>query len=190
MIRTQHVIVDRDGVLNEEAPGHIVRSPDDWVWIEGALDALAMLHRHAIRVSVVTNQSAIGRGEVSASAVEALHAHVRAAAARAGGDLAAYFVCPHTASEGCLCRKPQPLLVRAAIEAASVPAEHTIFVGDMDRDLEAGLAAGVRVALVRSGKGRETEARLSAMVRNGPSFTGVFDDLRAVAARLSENAAR
>jgi histidinol phosphatase-like enzyme len=35
----RHVILDRDGVLNREAPdGGWVTRPDDWTWEPGALE--------------------------------------------------------------------------------------------------------------------------------------------------------
>jgi phosphoglycolate phosphatase-like HAD superfamily hydrolase len=43
--------------------------------------------------------------------------------------------------------------VQRAVEASSVSADETILIGDDERDLVAGRAAGVRVALVCTGKG-------------------------------------
>ena len=44
--RVKHVILDRDGVLNEEAPNEgYIRSPEEWRWIPGALEALSLMSR-------------------------------------------------------------------------------------------------------------------------------------------------
>ena len=63
----RHLILDRDGVLNREAParGYILRA-EDFHWLPGALEALALLHKAGVRLSVATNQSAveIGRAHV------------------------------------------------------------------------------------------------------------------------------
>ena len=50
-------------------------------------------------------------------------------------------------------------------------------VGDSIRDLEAGLAAGCRPALVRSGKGAKSEGKLTSTA--GLEHTPVFNDLAA-----------
>ena len=52
-------------------------------------------------------------------------------------------------------------------------------VGDSIRDLEAGAAAGCRVALVRTGKGVKSEPKLT--VHEQLSDALVFDDLAAFA---------
>jgi D-glycero-D-manno-heptose 1,7-bisphosphate phosphatase len=177
--RVRHLIVDRDGVLNREDPsGGFVSSPEDWVWEDGALEALRMAKAGDVRVSVTTNQSGVGRGVVSFRQIEAVHARMLREAEEARGRIDAVFVCPHAPEEGCSCRKPAPGLVLQAIEASGIATEETLVVGDAVRDLEAARAAGVRCALVRTGKGRATELELAD--RGVP----VFDDLSGVARSL------
>jgi D-glycero-D-manno-heptose 1,7-bisphosphate phosphatase len=67
-----------------------------------------------------------------------------------------------------------------AIEETGIAADETIFVGDASRDLEAARAAGVAPYLVRTGKGRATEASLSEPVPT-------FDDLEELARALVAN---
>ena len=44
------VILDRDGVINEDAPDY-VKSPDEWHPIPGSLEAIAKLHQAEWRIS-------------------------------------------------------------------------------------------------------------------------------------------
>ena len=54
----EHVVLDRDGVLNVEDPGGgYVLSPEAFVWIEGVLAAIETLREAGFELSVVTNQS-------------------------------------------------------------------------------------------------------------------------------------
>src|ERR1700676_5679160 len=70
----KHIIVDRDGVLNEEPEGGAyIADVDRFRWLPGALEALAELHTLGIRVSVATNQSGIGRGLITQLALDAIH---------------------------------------------------------------------------------------------------------------------
>lgn len=156
----RHLVVDRDGVLNREnASGGWVTSPADFQWLPGSLEALVRLARRGVRVSVVTNQSCIGRGLVQREQVDAIHRRMVAEVAAAGGKIAEVFVCPHAPGEGCRCRKPRPGLIESALAASDWPVERTMLVGDAWRDLEAGRAAGLPVALVRTGKGRTFESQ-------------------------------
>ncbi|HXS26706.1 MAG TPA: HAD-IIIA family hydrolase [Steroidobacteraceae bacterium] len=182
-MRYRHLILDRDGVLNFEAPppGFVVR-PEDFRWLPGALEALALLHRAGIRLSVATNQSGVGRGLMTLDELQAVHARMRAEAELAGGALDAVLCCPHAPDAGCPCRKPEPGLIREAIALSSISAEESLVIGDDDRDLQAAQHAGVLAALVRTGKGRATEAQLTDR-----SAVAVYDDLRALARAIAEN---
>jgi D-sedoheptulose 7-phosphate isomerase len=172
----RHVIFDRDGVLLREGQAPLA-TPDALPWEEHALDALRALAQAGVRVSVVTNQSCIGRGQVRADQVHRIHAAMCEQAANHGGCIEAVLVCPHRPEEGCACRKPSPELVRQAIQQSSVLASATVLVGDDLRDLQAGESCGVRVALVRTGKGRSVEP---VWREHKGEQACVFDDLAAV----------
>jgi len=92
-------------------------------------------------------------------------------AAAHAAALDAVLFCAHAPQEGCSCRKPAPGLIQAAIARSGIAAEDTIVVGDDGRDLEAAARAGVAAALVRTGKGRGTEAQLR------DAGVPVYDDL-------------
>ena len=172
----RHVIVDRDGVLNREAPGHgWITRPDAWVWEDGALDGLRLLSDSGLRISVATNQSGVGRGIMTVADLRRVHARMLREAALAGGSIAEVACCLHAPGEGCDCRKPGPGLCRALLKSSGIPAEQTVMVGDAMRDLQAAQAAGILAVLVRTGKGRATESALQG------SATLVFDDLHAAA---------
>lgn len=174
-MRYRHLILDRDGVLNGEPPGSgYVAAPEDFRWLPGALEGLARLRRAGIRLSVATNQAGVGRGLMSLEQLEAVHARMLAEAAAGGGALDALFVCPHAPEAGCPCRKPAPGLLETARAQSGILASETLVVGDDSRDLEAAARAGLAAALVRTGKGRETEKRTAHGVP-------VYDDLAALA---------
>ncbi len=174
-MRYRHLILDRDGVLNCEPPdsGYVLE-PQDFRWIPGALEGLAALHRAGIRLSVATNQSGVGRGLMTSKQLEAVHARMLADVAAAGGGVDAVLVCPHAPQAGCTCRKPAPGLIETAVTQSGILASETLVVGDDARDLEAAARARVAAALVRTGKGRETEARMERPIP-------VYDDLSALA---------
>ena len=183
----RHVILDRDGVLNREAPAHgYILSVAEFQWLPGALDALALLHRAGLRLSVATNQSAVGRGLMDLARLEEILDHMRAAADAAGGRLDAVYYCPHGPDQHCDCRKPRPGLLTAAIADSGIDAAHTLFAGDDVRDVEAALAAGITPVLLRTGKGRRAEEALHA---RGLAIA-VHDDLLQFAQALTGAGAR
>jgi D-glycero-D-manno-heptose 1,7-bisphosphate phosphatase len=179
----RHVILDRDGVLNREADdAGYVREPAQFHWLPGALEGLALLRRAGMRLSVATNQSGVGRGLMSLEQLAAVHARMQADASAHGGAFDAVLFCPHAPGEGCSCRKPAPGLIRAAIARSGIAAGESVVVGDDRRDLEAAWRAGVAVALVRTGKGRQIEE----LARH--TSVPVFDDLPQLARAIATGA--
>lgn len=173
-----HLILDRDGTLNRESVGGWLADPAQWEWEEGVLEALQLLSKTGVVVSVVTNQSGIGRGIVSQADVDRVHVWLRAELAAADVSLVGIYVCPHAPGSGCACRKPRPGLVQQAVDASGVGVGATLLVGDDERDLAAGRAAGVEVALVCTGKGERLRDRM-------PADTLIFENLLAVATSIA-----
>lgn len=170
-MRHQLVILDRDGVINEERMDYI-RSVGQWRPLPGSLEAIAGLCRAGLAVAVATNQSGVGRGYMTAGELDAIHARMETAVSEAGGELAGVFHCPHTPADGCRCRKPLPGLLEQIQAAVGLPVAGEYMVGDSMTDLEAASAAGARPALVRTGFGTATEQQLPS-----GHAVPVFDDL-------------
>ncbi len=167
------VILDRDGVINEDSDTFI-KSVDEWVALPGSLAAIARLNRAGFAVHVATNQSGVWRGLLSLDDLEAMHRKLRRELAAAGGEIASIHYCPHGPDEGCDCRKPKPGMYRRIAEDAGVDLAKVPVIGDSLRDLEAAAAVGARPILVRTGKGERT------LVAGGlPQGTRIYDDLAA-----------
>lgn len=144
------VFVDRDGVINRERRDYVTRW-DDFCFLPGAVEALVALTRAGLDVIVITNQSAIHRGIVTAATVDGLHQRMVEVLRRAGGCVLAIYVCPHTPDEGCACRKPQPGLLLQAAREHGLDLARCYLIGDKLSDMEAGMAVGCRCLLVRTG---------------------------------------
>ena len=143
------VILDRDGVINEDSDAYI-KSVAEWKPLPGSLEAIARLSRAGWRLAVVSNQSGIGRGLFTAATLDRINAHMLDAVAAAGGRIDGVYVCPHRPDQGCDCRKPEPgLLLRAAADLGFA-IEGVPFIGDKQSDIDAARAAGARPMLVRS----------------------------------------
>lgn len=145
------VFLDRDGVINRERADYV----KCWHEVEilpGALDAIAQLAALGCPILVITNQSAIGRGIVTADEVDAIHRRLRDTVKAHGGRIDAFYVCPHHPDAGCDCRKPKPGLLLQAAEEHALDLRSCIFVGDSWTDREAAQSVGCESILVESGR--------------------------------------
>jgi len=165
------VILDRDGVINEDSDAFI-KSPAEWKPIRGSLEAIARLHRADWRVVVATNQSGIARKLFDLDTLARIHETMHRQVRDAGGMIDAVFYCPHGPDDHCDCRKPAPGMLhdisrRLHTELADVPV-----IGDSLRDIQAARAAGASPILVKTGKG--------GITANNPELDNsvpVFNDL-------------
>lgn len=172
------VILDRDGVINEDSDDYI-KSPEEWVPIPGSLEAIARLNRADCRVVVATNQSGLARGLYDLDTLNRIHEKMHRVLAEVGGTIEAVFFCPHGPADHCDCRKPAAGLFRDIGRRLNIPLDAVPAIGDSMRDLEAASSVGAQPILVRTGKGMQTAAKLGVSSR-----IPVFNDLAAVVDRL------
>ena len=172
------VFLDRDGVINRDSADYIT-SAAAFEFLPGSCEALGRLAANGFDVVIVTNQSALGRGWLTADGLAAIHARLVAGVREHGGRIHDILVCPHRPDEECACRKPRPGLILEARRRHGVDLAAAVMVGDSVRDIECGRNAGVgAVVLVRTGNGRQAEAELG---RRGLPPDFIAEDLAAAA---------
>jgi HAD superfamily hydrolase (TIGR01662 family) len=145
------VLFDRDGTLITDVPYN--GRPELVEAMPGAADAVARLRLAGIRLGVVSNQSGVGRGLITAAQVDAVNRRVDELL----GPFGAWAVCPHDVADGCACRKPAPYLVRQAAAELGVDAADCVVIGDIGSDVAAAYAAGARAILVPTPATRPAE---------------------------------
>jgi D-glycero-D-manno-heptose 1,7-bisphosphate phosphatase len=179
------VILDRDGTINEDRDDY-VKSPEEWIPVPGALEAIARLNHAGWHTVVASNQSGIGRGLFDMATLNAMHLKMHQMLAKHGGRIDAVFFCPHTPADNCDCRKPMPGLFKQIGERYGVDLSLVPVVGDVLRDLQAGTQVGCEPHLVRTGKAaRMGEAEIAELCAKVPGTT-VHADLGAFAEWLIE----
>lgn len=171
------LILDRDGVINEDSDSYI-KSVAEWVPIPGSLEAMARLSQAGWKLFIASNQSGIGRGLFDYDALAAMHARLVGGVRALGGQVEGIAFAPEHPDAASDMRKPAPGMLRDLARRLQVSLDGVPFVGDSASDLEAARSAGARPVLVRTGKGRRTES--------GHNLAGVavYDDLAAFAAEL------
>ena len=170
--------LDRDGTLIREH-GHL-GDPAGVELLPRAADAVAALRAAGLAAVVISNQSGVARGLYTLERAHAMMAALRRALRAHGTELDAVYFCPHAPEDGCRCRKPGIELVERAAEDLQLALRRSVFVGDKTLDVATGHAAGTATVLVRTGYGREEEARLTA--GGGPRPDRVCEDLGEAAA--------
>ena len=151
------VMIDRDGVLNEEL-GHYVMNPGELRLIPGSAAAVARINRARIPVAICTNQGGVGRGLMDQAMLDRIHEKLFAELAREGAKIDALFACTDHPEQPSHRRKPEPGMLEEATRQFRSRPGTAPFIGDNLRDLEAALALGCPRHLVRTGHGKKTQA--------------------------------
>ena len=172
MPKQRYILLDRDGVINHDSDTFI-KSPDEWIPIEGSLEAIALLNAHGYQVIVVTNQSGVARGLFDETILEKIHAKMRRLVSEKGGNITAIYFCPHGANSDCECRKPKAGLLKAFAADFHVDLTTITVIGDSLRDLQAAERVGAKPILVKTGKGQQT--LLNNPQLNIPVFENLYD---------------
>lgn len=152
MSKSRFVLLDRDGVLNENRE-HYVRCQEELVVFSWAPRAISLLRSAGARILVVTNQAGVGKGLIPVEMLHLIHKTLQNKLQCAHGGIDQFYYCPHRPNDGCKCRKPRPGMIERAAKEWGFDKRETWFVGDSLRDVEAAHAAGCLPALVRSGVG-------------------------------------
>lgn len=148
--------MDRDGTLNVDT-GYVAR-PSDVRLVDGAAEGAKALAQAGYVLVITSNQSGIARGKMTERDADAVDARVRALLADQGVAIAGTYRCPHLPDGSvaayaieCDCRKPKPGLLLRAAKDLNIDLARSWAVGDSERDVQAGLAAGCRAVLLSDG---------------------------------------
>ncbi len=149
------IILDRDGVINHDSDDYI-KSPEEWIPIEGSLEAIAKLNAEGYKVFIFTNQSGIGRGYYTLDTLQDMHEKMRKLLLDLGGHIEAIFFCPHTPEQRCQCRKPKTGMLQELAQRYQIDLAQTRIIGDSLKDMQAAKQVDARAYLVKTGKGKRT----------------------------------
>lgn len=153
MIKSQKnraaIFLDRDGVINKKPKEHnYVKSWNEFEFLPDSPQAIKLAKDAGFFVIVISNQRGIARGLVNIETIDLIHKNLNITLKQYNTYIDAFYFCPHDTSDNCECRKPRPGLILKAALDFGIDLTHSVFVGDMEVDLEAGIQAGVKTIIM------------------------------------------
>ena len=182
------ILLDRDGVVNEDvgAPGVIESSQLQITPNAGR--ALGRLRRRGCHVSLITNQSCVGKGIISERQLGDIHERLWKMLLEEDGDavLDNVYICTSTRQDNDRRMKPGPGMIEEAKHDFGNRNQNEfscVFIGDTLTDMMAARAGGVGLrVLVETGYGRDLMGRNAGRI---PSFvTELTDEMNADLAQV------
>lgn len=142
-------LVDRVG-----ESGVTARTEDEITIVEGLDEALTKLVAQGYTIVGVTNQPDIARKKITVEFLVKKHQRLY----KRYPQLREIFVCPHTDTDLCRCRKPKLGLFEQAGSKYDADFLASWTVGDSRTDIEAGHAIGTTTILVQTAWNSESSA--------------------------------
>ena len=151
------IFLDRDGTINKYVG--FLRDINELELIDGVSKAIKMINQSGYLAIVVTNQPVIARGEVSWDELHEIHKKMETLLGKDGAYIEGMYICPHHSDKGfegerpeykfdCDCRKPKPGLLLQAAKDFNIDLSQSYMIGDSERDVEAGKAAGCKESIM------------------------------------------
>lgn len=151
------IFLDRDGTINVYK-GFLTKA-EDFELIPGAAEAIKLINRSGYLAIVVSNQPVIARGDCTFEELQTIHNRMETLLGKEGAFVDAIYYCPHHPDKGfegersdykfdCKCRKPKPGLLLQAAKDWNIDLSLSYMIGDSERDVEAGIAAGCKQSIL------------------------------------------
>ncbi len=138
------LFLDRDGVVNIEKK--YLYKIDDFEFVDGIFDLCRYYRDLGYLIFIVTNQSGIARGYYSVEDFNIVTDWMLQQFTIEDIKIEKVYYCPHypDISGECSCRKPKPGMLLKAAQEFDLDMKNSIIIGDKERDIEAGLNAGLK----------------------------------------------
>lgn len=176
------MFLDRDGVINRRLPGDYVKTWEEFEFLPGVLESIAILSRIFDLIIVVTNQQGIGKGLMTEADLDAIHEKMIGRIRQADGRIDAVFHCPDLAGKEPDCRKPSPYMAfQAKKKFTQLKFSHSVMVGDTLADMQFGAGLGMTTVLI------ETEMEEGIGEEPGLKIDYRFPSLKAFAVEVSSS---
>lgn len=149
------IFLDRDGTISKEK--NLLNKVEELELIEGVTDAIKLINGSDYLAVIVTNQPVIARNLCTIEELEHIHAALETLLGKERAYVNAIYYCPHHPNKGypeerpeykikCECRKPAPGMLLQAAKDWNIDICKSFMIGDSDRDVQAGEAAGCKAS--------------------------------------------
>jgi D-glycero-D-manno-heptose 1,7-bisphosphate phosphatase len=142
------LFLDRDGVLNDESKKHYVTSIDEFCFLPGVLEALAMIAPIFNKIFIVTNQRVVGKQIISEMELQNIHQFMLSHIIVANGRIDKIYYCTALQDED-NSRKPNTgMALQAKSDFPEIDLVNSIMIGNNLSDMLFGKNAGMQTVFV------------------------------------------
>jgi len=155
MINT--IFLDRDGVINRKLDNNYVKNWSEFVFLDGAIEALVTLRSLCRFLIIITNQRGISRGIMTDKDLNDIHYNMTQELSSHNVKIDAIYYCPDDL--GSPDRKPAPGMgYKAKADFTELDFSSSLMIGDSMSDLEFASNLGLRSVWIGSADNKKAKA--------------------------------
>lgn len=163
------IFLDRDGVINDDT--EFIHRPEDFKLYNHTAKAIRKINQSDFLAVVATNQSVVARNLCTEEELKLIHNKMEQDLGHEHAWIDRIYYCPHHPDKGfpeenevykidCECRKPKPGMLIQGAKEYHIDLSSSYMIGDNERDIAAGKAAGCITVGVATGKGLDSASLL------------------------------
>ena len=170
------IAIDRDGVIIE-CNGN-VKTPEQFIPIEGSIQAISLLRSKGYKVAIVFDQPGISKNEITIAEVENMNVFMLDLFGKAGCPSIDGILYNTSESKDDPWSKPKPLMFNRLRDEFKVPTKGGYYVGDRLVDAKMADKGKLKPVLVKTGKYSEDLKKFDSFSNKQlKKKTKVFDNL-------------
>lgn len=143
------LFLDRDGVISWRKPGDYIRNWEEFRFLDGVLEAMAVFDKIFGKIILVSNQQGVGKGLMSAESLHEIDRRMKEEITRNGGRIDASYYCTHLATENHPDRKPNTGMgLKAKADFPGIDFSKSVMAGDTLSDMGFGKKLGMKTVMI------------------------------------------
>ena len=140
--------LDRDGVINKKRDNDYVKNWNEFVFVDGSLQAISILSNIFKKIFIVSNQRGIGKGIMTDRDIEIIHKKMINEIVANKGRIDKIYYCSDVDNSS-IYRKPNPgMALDSKNDFKNIDFNKSYMIGDQLSDIEFGKNLGMKTILI------------------------------------------
>lgn len=144
------LFLDRDGVINVETLDEYILRWEDFIFYEGAKEALAIFNKLFSHIIIVTNQRCIGKGMMEENELLNIHTKMQNAIVETNGKIDRVYFCGDFDKESPNHKPNTGMALQAQHDFPEIDFHKSIMIGNNFSDMEFGKRMGMFTIFISS----------------------------------------
>ena len=172
------IFFDRDGIVNKRKMDGYILDYSEFEFLNQFLNIFKKADDVGFLKILITNQQGIGKGLMTEKDLSIIHNKMQFDLfQKVGFGFDDIYYSPDLANSGSRTRKPEPGMLLDAIEKWNIDKSKSIFIGDSDTDILAGINADIDTIFINQEKNSKANYNFTDLSSLNTEFDSILTSL-------------